>query len=221
MVGFACGVHEKWIDVPSRWDPWAPLRIDETPNWLTSFKLHRLSGNAALCSAVLATSSLDYTALADKETGENCGWRNAVRISATPTQLSSAFTLSCSAAVSLAMWERHVLQPAAEQNFGQRVGRIEHLGSYACRDVRGGHASPSRRSEHASANALDVAGFRLADGRRIRIATDWAGTDADAIFLHQVHRGACGFFSGVLGPEYNSLHRDHFHLDRGPFHVCR
>jgi hypothetical protein len=36
-----------------------------------------------------------------------------------------------------------------------------------------------------------------------------------------VHQGACGLFTGVLGPRYNQAHADHFHFDRGPFGICR
>jgi hypothetical protein len=36
-----------------------------------------------------------------------------------------------------------------------------------------------------------------------------------------VRDGACGTWETVLGPEYNAAHRDHFHLDRGPYRICR
>ncbi len=76
-------------------------------------------------------------------------------------------------------------------------------------------------AEHASANALDISGFRLVDGRRIRLATDWAGESADGRFLRRVRDGACASFNAVLGPDYNAAHRDHFHLDMGLWKVCR
>jgi hypothetical protein len=50
---------------------------------------------------------------------------------------------------------------------------------------------------------------------------DWRGADAEARFLHEAHRGACRFFSAVLGPDYNAAHGDHLHFDRGPWRACR
>jgi len=69
-------------------------------------------------------------------------------------------------------------------------------------------------SEHATANALDVAGFTLADGRSISVLRDWTGDGEDAQFLRAVRDGACDLFSTVLSPDYNAAHRDHFHFDQ-------
>jgi hypothetical protein len=76
-------------------------------------------------------------------------------------------------------------------------------------------------SRHATADALDVAGFVLSNGRRIAVKRDWRSEDADGLFLRDVHAGACRLFDGVLGPDYNEAHRDHFHLERGGYRVCR
>ncbi len=79
--------------------------------------------------------------------------------------------------------------------------------------------SGSDPSEHGRANALDISAFTLADGTRIRVKSGWRGDARQRAFLHAVHDGACEQFSTVLGPDYNSLHRDHFHVDlayRGP-----
>ncbi len=221
-VALLQAVRGGWIDVPDRWNPWAPLIIDAPPGWLTRFKLMRLSGNDDLCLAVLAQADMRYQRLPDRQTGEHCGFHNAVRISATSAHIKTPFALSCRAAVSLAMWERHVVQPAARRRFGAPVAQLEHFGSYACRNVN--NREGGRRSQHATADALDVAGFILADGHTIRVAQNWKPVEAaddDARFLHEIHDGACPFFSTVLGPGYNAAHRDHLHLDRGPFGICR
>ncbi len=39
---------------------------------------------------------------------------------------------------------------------------------------------------------------------------------SEASFLRRLHKGACGPFGTVLGPEANEAHRDHFHLDLAP-----
>ena len=111
------------------------------------------------------------------------------------------------------------MQPAAVRHFGSPVNRLEHFGSYACRNVNGREGG--RRSQHATADALDVAGFVLSNGRRILVRTDWNGDAQEVSFLREIHAGACRLFDTVLGPEYNAAHHDHLHLDRGSFRICR
>ncbi|EIT71585.1 MULTISPECIES: extensin family protein [Hydrocarboniphaga] len=205
------------LRIPDRHHPFAPLRVDEAPNWLTAFKLRRLDRDDAQCRAVLAQTALRYTPVEDRDTGAGCGFRNAVRIDATSARVE-AFTLSCRSAVALSLWERHRLQPAAQRHYGSAVARIEHFGSYACRDIAG---RQGRRSRHATADAFDFAGVVLANGHRVRIAADWDGEAVDAAFLHEIRDGACDSFSTVLSPDYNAAHRDHLHLDRGGFGLCR
>ena len=140
-------------------------------------------------------------------------------IERTANEVGEPFSLTCRAAVSLALWEKHAVAPAAERHFGVPVQRIEHFGSYSCRNVYG--RPNATRSRHATAEAFDVAGFVLADGRRIRVLGDWHKDSAASGFLHDVRDGACRFFDGVLSPDYNAAHRDHLHVDRGPYRMCR
>ena len=67
----------------------------------------------------------------------------------------------------------------------------------------------------------DLQDLVLADGRRIRIVHDWSEGSDESRFLHDVRDGACSFFDGVLSPDYNAAHRDHLHLDRGSYRMCR
>jgi hypothetical protein len=76
-------------------------------------------------------------------------------------------------------------------------------------------------SEHATANALDISGFVLADGRRITLRAGWNAGGAEARFLRAARDGLCDFFRVVLGPDHNALHADHFHVDQGLFLSCR
>jgi hypothetical protein len=174
-----------------------------------------------------------FTPVADQVTGPECGFHNAVRIERTSAATRQPFTLTCRAAVSLALWEYHVVQPEALRRFNQPIARLEHFGSYSCRNVYG--RAVGTRSRHATAEAFDVAGFVLADGRRIRVINQWRGSVdpinkpaardrnsmQDAAFLHAVRDGACQYFDTVLSPDYNAAHHDHLHLDRGPYSVCR
>lgn len=206
-------------ELPDRWNPWAPLRLDDPPNLLTGYKLRRLRDDPAACRAVLNASDFAYRPVPDRVTGEGCGFRNAVRVSRSEITYAGGFVATCPLVVALALFERHALQPAAQETLGARVTAIDHYGTYACRNVNG--RDTGRRSQHATANAIDIAGFRLADGRKVRVAADWDRNGPPSEFLRDVHAGACGIFGAVLGPNYNRAHRDHFHLDLGGFLLCR
>jgi hypothetical protein len=222
LLAIAAGgvaVRYEWLDVPPEWSPWKPLEVAAPPNLWTRYKLSRLTGDGELCRQVLRRTPLEFETLTDRVTGTDCGFTDAVLVRRTPADVGEEFSLTCRTAVSLALWQMHVLQPAAHRHFGQGVSGIEHFGSYSCRNVYGRPAAT--RSRHATAEAWDVAGFVLSDGRRIRVARDWQGRGAESAFLDEVRDGACRFFDGVLSPDYNAAHADHLHLDRGPYRMCR
>jgi hypothetical protein len=215
----AWSLHTGSLRIPDRYNPWAALAIDEPLGWLTRWKLARLGRDAGACRALLATAEWKYTPLPDRVLAPGCGFTNAVQVRASSVAVGAGFTLTCPAAVALALWERQVMQPAARASFGQPVVRIEHFGAYACRNLYGRSDAP--RSRHATADALDIAGFVLADGRRLGIARHWRTEGGEALFLRELHAGACRVFDAVLGPDYNAAHADHFHLERGGGRVCR
>ena len=76
-------------------------------------------------------------------------------------------------------------------------------------------------SQHATANAFDIAGFELADGRAVNLLSHWDGKGPEAQFLREVRDGLCEWFNVTLSPDYNALHADHFHVDMGPYLSCR
>ena len=215
----AVSVWRGWITPPPQWNPWAPLDVKAAPNFLTRYKLMRLRDNPALCDQVLATSGLKFSRQADSPTDATCPLHNTLRVSGGEVALSSSFLASCPLAVAFALFQRHALQPAAQAVYGQAVARVDHLGSFACRNMY--NRDKAARSQHATANALDIAGFRLADGRTVNVLRDWPQDNADARFLRQVRDDACEVFNVVLSPDYNAAHRNHFHLDTGPWWVCR
>lgn len=215
----ALAVWRGWIEVPAQWNPWAPLDVHAEPNLLTSFKLSRLQNDPALCDQVLAASGLRFSRQADSAPSARCPLQNTLRVRGGDVALSSSFLASCPLAVAYVLFDIHTLQPAAQAVFGQRVTRIDHLGSFACRNIY--NRASGRLSQHATANALDIAGFRLADGQRITVLKDWKDSGDKGRFLRLVRDGACKPFGTVLGPEYNAAHRDHFHVDMGRWQVCR
>ncbi|MCE1118664.1 MULTISPECIES: extensin-like domain-containing protein [Pseudomonas] len=201
------------------WNPWAVLDVQQPPNVLTPYKLSRLRSDPALCRQALQTSALRYRQQADSAADVACPLHNVWRIEGGQARLSSSFLASCPLAVAYALFEVHGLQPAAQRVYGQPVAQVDHLGSFACRNVY--HRKQGRLSQHATANALDISGFRLEDGQRIVLAQDWQGGGRHAEFLRQVREAACDSFSTVLGPDYNAAHHNHFHLDMGLWQLCR
>ncbi|MHC8399385.1 extensin-like domain-containing protein [Pseudomonas sp. MDT1-17] len=218
MGAAAVSVWRGWISLPPQWNPWAPLDVKAAPNFLTRYKLMRLRDDPQLCDQALSSSGLSVTHQADRPDA-TCPLINTLRVQGGEVALSSSFLASCRLAVSFALFEHHALQPAAQAVYGQAVTRVDHLGSFACRNVYS--RENGRRSQHASADALDIAGFRLANGRSINVLKDWPKNNQDAQFLRQVRDGACDMFSVVLSPDYNAAHRNHFHVDVGPWWVCR
>jgi hypothetical protein len=128
-----------------------------------------------------------------------------------PAALTPAATLACPLVSALDRWVAEGVQPAAQKWFGSQVATIKQISAYSCRGMVG--AGISHVSEHAFGNALDVAGFVLADGRKISVKDGWRGSPEEQGFLHDVQLYACDTFSTVLAPGYNAAHYDHIHVD--------
>lgn len=120
-------------------------------------------------------------------------------------------TMSCVLAKELRLWLDTAVQPAAEARLHTKIAKMSTLSSYDCR-MR--YNNPALKiSEHALANAIDIGEFVTAKGDRISVLDNWYAGDARADFLHDIHTGACQMFGTTLGPEANSAHKNHFHLD--------
>ena len=203
---------------PQHW-PFAPLDLQQPIGLATSAKLSSLRTSPGQCHAVLEHSALQTAPVGDRKEGGFCGLQNVVAIQKSNLRYSGPVRVTCPMAVALYLWERDVVTPAAIRHLGARVTRIDHLGTYSCRRVNNGAAG--RPSQHATANAIDVAAFWLSNGRRVSVLSDWRGDPGERAFLREVRGGGCRLFRGVLGPDYNEAHSDHFHLDMGPYSLCR
>jgi hypothetical protein len=177
----------------------------------------------ASCLADLGGSGARFDRLPDTYAAPGCNKLGTVQLMAlagdrSPLTISNLGPVRCGVAKSFSDWARFGVDRAARQILGSPVARIETMGSYACRNVAG----TERRSAHARAEAIDVSGFVLADGRRIVLTRDWDGGDAATReFLRVVHKSACKRFGTVLGPDYNAAHKDHFHLESSGATLCR
>ena len=125
--------------------------------------------------------------------------------------MKPAATLACPIVSALDRWLADSVQPAAMRWFGVRVVEIKQISAYSCRGMNGNpHA---HISEHAFGNALDIAAFTLADGRRITVKGGWRGMPEEQGFLRDVQAAACQQFNTVLAPGSNAHHEDHIHVD--------
>ncbi len=167
------------------------------------------------CFAALGAAGNSFTPLPDRYTGQGCSMLGTVQLNAIATDLSSAVAtnlgpVTCPVSNAFAEWARYGVDRAARVLLGSPLRSIETYGSYACRNV----ARTARRSAHSTAEAIDVAGFVLEDGRRIAVKEDWTGGSAqEREFLRVVHQSACRRFDTVLSPDYNADHEDHLHLE--------
>ena len=175
------------------------------------------------CLAQLGQSQANFTPLPDQYFGAGCSTIGTVRLSWLRSddahlQLANLGPVTCSLATAMQGWARFGVDRAARQMLGSPLARIDTFGSYNCRNVAGTY----HRSGHATASAVDVAAFVLADGRRISVKGDWSeGTPAVRNFLRVIRTSACRRFGMVLTPDYNAAHHDHFHLEVGVAHpIC-
>lgn len=170
-----------------------------------------------LCLANLSQKYATFTPLPDRYYGAGCTALGAVRLTSLRSdngtlQIANLGPVTCPLASTLSGWARYGVDRAARSILGSPLVRIETLGSYSCRNVAG----TSRLSAHASANAVDVSGFVLEDGRRITVLRDWDSESPQIrAFLATIRDSACKRFGTVLSPQYNAAHRDHFHLEVG------
>ena len=207
--------------LPREWNITKRLYVTDPLTPLTAFKLQSAAGDPQLCPEVLAEAMISFATKPDLVENDRCGIRNRVVLQQVGAASMAPVETSCAVALRMAMWERHGVQPAAERYLGASVARIDHFSSYSCRQIRTVGGNGGRMSLHATAEAIDISGFRLSDGRRLTLSNDYFGSPDRAAFMQAVRDAACIWFETTLGPEYNSLHNDHFHLQSRGWGTCR
>ncbi len=170
------------------------------------------------CHALLEDAGVSYEAsripLHDAPGGHfQCGAPDVVRYKRGPEKLrwSSSPKLSCQMALGLARFEG-IVQEEAERHLGRRIYKIRHIGTYNCREMV---AYDGWISEHSYANAIDIAAFQLSNGKEISVLDDWDDPGPKGEFLRATARRLFdeNVFAGVLTPDFDALHRNHWHLD--------
>lgn len=118
--------------------------------------------------------------------------------------------MGCPLADALETWLATVVQPAARAEFGSPVVEITQISAYACRNRNN---FGKELSEHAFGNALDISGFKLANGKVITVQHGWKSDGKEQAFLKTIFAGGCRYFTTSLGPGSNIMHYNHFHVD--------
>ena len=204
-----------------------PLDMDSSIGIATGTKVTFVSLMPGdYCLNKLGTANaLDFKQAKPHRVQEPCGWD----VAATMTKASDIsfkpreVTSQCSVMLAGYIWLKEV-DKDAQDLLGSGLKSVHHAGTYSCRRQRGNGSSAW--SEHAFANAWDIMGFELEDGRVISVLKDWDSgstkeSKARARFLRKARGSGCRVFRVVLSPDYNEAHRDHFHLDQGPYLSCR
>lgn len=223
--------------VPAQDLPWKPLDLNRpigqaTGGQVATFHIpfnappEEVRGATDACIQALRDAGVEVSRAEDRNDGGFCQVQGAVTITGgavTPLR-PGGLTMQCPLAVRYVIWDRQVLQPAARATFGTGVAAVNNYGTYACRRIYGSTEVTDRPSEHARANALDIASVTLDDGRVVSVEADWAGQGPAGQpaygFLRALRDGACRVFSTVLTPDYNEAHRNHLHLDGAPRSLC-
>ncbi|CAL75992.1 conserved hypothetical protein [Bradyrhizobium sp. ORS 278] len=153
-----------------------------------------------------------------------CGGDDLVRLEAVVlpdkrrVALTPAATMRCTMAAAVANWVRGDLAPLAAR-LGSPIAALDNYDSYQCRGRN--NIAGAQMSEHGRANALDVRGFKLSDGRMIELTDRTQPRELREAVLHSV----CAQFATVLGPDSDWYHEDHIHLDlaerRSNYRICQ
>lgn len=219
VVAFAVFVGGDYLRRHPENAPWTPLDLTAPIGWATAAKLARLAARPAECRALLAAAGVAFHPEPPRRDGPGCSLAGTLRVDDVGLPLRpGGLAMSCPLAAALTVWTRQVARPAARAA-GLRATAITDFGTYNCRTIAGS----DRLSEHATANAIDVAGLRLTTGTAataVTIARDWRDPGPRGILARRLRAGACRLFGVTLSPNYNTAHHDHLHLDMGHGRVC-
>jgi hypothetical protein len=202
---------------PREYDPFVVPDLRAKPGFMTSWQMNLVDSKPANCIAAFRLSGIAPALKPPQGAGTSCEVSDAISLNSLSAARLNPEDTRCAIAARLYMWERHLLQPAAQKILGESIAEILHFGSYSCRTIRG----RSSMSEHATANAFDISGFRTVSGKVITVKDDWRKATKEGKFLQVARDGLCDWFNLTLSPDYNADHADHFHVDMGWWQSCR
>ena len=206
--------------LPPAWNPWAPFEVAHPLTPLTNMKLQDALRDPKLCFAALEKAA-GFVRMPDLEASPDCHIRDRLELRSVVGLSLQPFETRCQTALRLTMWAEHGIKPAALLHLGTDAREILHASSYNCRRMRTPGGTSRRISTHASADAVDITGIVTTDGDRVTLLAGWTAEDGRADMFRDMRNSACRWFRVTLGPDYNALHADHFHLQHTGYGLCR
>jgi hypothetical protein len=185
---------------------------------LTWLHLQLLKTEPERCYAALDRAKVNYRRTSEP-LQNGCGFEFGATLLNSEISHGANIVMNCPALAALLIWEKHVVTPAAERIFKSKVKRIVQAGTYSCRNIE--RIRGALRSEHATANAIDISQFIFANGSKVSLEQDWSDNGAKGEFEREVRDGSCRIFSVVLSPDYNPQHSNHYHMDLSYLRFCR
>jgi hypothetical protein len=154
----------------------------------------------------------------------DCGATDVVRLEAiiqpdkSRVAMTPPATLRCSMAEALATWVRDDLTATVAQ-LGSAPRALDNYASYDCRGRN--RVAGARISEHGLANAIDIRGVHLSNGK----FAEFTDRNLAREFREAVRKTVCSRFTTVLGPGSDGHHETHIHMDlaerRGGYRLCQ
>jgi hypothetical protein len=223
LIAAACAVlsypasRHGLFEWPRAYDPLAVPNLAEPPGFLTQWQMKLVDQDPQNCAAAFRLAGKAVALKPEKRASSACVVTGSISVWDFSVAKIKPEDMRCAVAARLYQWERHSLQVAARRELGEGIAEILHFGSFSCRTIRGG----SSMSEHATANAFDISGFKTRSGKLISVRRDWGKPTAEGLFLLAARNGLCNWFNATLSPDYNADHADHFHVDMGWWRTCR
>ncbi len=139
---------------------------------------------AEQCTHLLSGVAAEVEHLEPIKKGE-CGLPAPVRLKSLGSDKKFVFDppvdINCPMVVALDKWIKSTLQPKAVAGLKSSVTGIVNASGYSCRNI---YSLPNAKlSQHALGNAIDIGGFKLADGRTIKVLKGWGMTERDKVAL--------------------------------------
>ncbi len=161
-----------------------------------------------------------YRRVPDEDSDRGCVIENGVEVTRVGNvKLTRPALLTQDMAIRLGRWVKDSLEPEIQKTYGTQLAALDVGGSYSCRNIYGkpfGGRFAGRLSEHAFANAIDIGGYKLADGRSVDYVKQWRTKDGSSEFFLATSLSACEIFNTTLTPDYDRFHHNHIHVDASP-----
>lgn len=158
-------------------EPAKPKAVHPRDEKVADWTAAEIAAAKRQCTKQLARLALVYEKLDPIREGR-CGTPAPIMVarvgSPESVRISPPATVSCDMAAALSQWFEKVVQPAALIHLGGPITKVRNVSSYVCRHRSRDPDKPL--SEHSSANALDIAEFETAAGKRIALTKHWPPT---------------------------------------------